>query len=200
MPGPGAQSRREQILLAAARLFRAHGYHGTSIDELGTAVGISGPALYRHFPSKAAVLAALAERGIDRMAELVEDSRRSAEPTCALAGAVRALVHRVRRDRDLAAVVLREARHLAPELARPSQAARRRLDRALLALLLEARPELGADQARLLVAAFYGLLTLPLAHRSQLGERQFEDLLVAAAMSGLGAGEGERDGDGDGAS
>ncbi len=32
------------------------GYHGVSINDLGAAAGVSGPALYRHFASKQAVL------------------------------------------------------------------------------------------------------------------------------------------------
>src|SRR3954463_3542383 len=49
-------SRREQILAAAAELFARHGFHGVGIDDIGAAVGISGPALYRHFRSKDAML------------------------------------------------------------------------------------------------------------------------------------------------
>jgi AcrR family transcriptional regulator len=51
-----APTRREQILQVAARLFAQHGVHGVSIAELGAAVGVSGPALYRHFPGKEALL------------------------------------------------------------------------------------------------------------------------------------------------
>ena len=49
-------SRRDQILTAAAELFARHGFHGVGIDDIGAAVGISGPALYRHFRSKDAML------------------------------------------------------------------------------------------------------------------------------------------------
>ena len=52
-----AASRREQILSTAADLFAARGFHGVSVADLGAACGISGPALYRHFPSKDAMLA-----------------------------------------------------------------------------------------------------------------------------------------------
>src|ERR1700712_3518412 len=52
-----ALSRREQILQVAARLFARHGFHGVTIADLGAAVGVSGPALYRHFPGKEALLA-----------------------------------------------------------------------------------------------------------------------------------------------
>lgn len=51
------QTRREQILATAADLFAARGFHGVSVADLGAACGISGPALYKHFASKDAVLA-----------------------------------------------------------------------------------------------------------------------------------------------
>jgi AcrR family transcriptional regulator len=50
-------SRRQQILSTAAEMFAQRGFHGVSVAELGAAVGISGPALYRHFASKDAMLA-----------------------------------------------------------------------------------------------------------------------------------------------
>lgn len=54
-----APTRREQILKEAARLFADRGFHGVGVDEIGAAVGISGPGLYRHFPGKDAMLAEL---------------------------------------------------------------------------------------------------------------------------------------------
>src|SRR3954452_3715204 len=50
-------TRRRQILDTAASLFAERGFHGVSVVELGAACGISGPALYKHFPSKDAMLA-----------------------------------------------------------------------------------------------------------------------------------------------
>ncbi|WP_179390492.1 SACE_7040 family transcriptional regulator [Psychromicrobium silvestre] len=52
-------SRREALLTAAASLFAQRGFNGVSIEELGAAAGVSGPAVYRHFSGKQAVLAAL---------------------------------------------------------------------------------------------------------------------------------------------
>ncbi|QKW06634.1 TetR/AcrR family transcriptional regulator [Streptomyces sp. NA04227] len=54
-----APTRREQILGEAARLFAERGFHGVGVDEIGAAVGISGPGLYRHFAGKDAMLAEL---------------------------------------------------------------------------------------------------------------------------------------------
>lgn len=50
-------SRRQQILDRAADLFASRGFHGVSVHDVGAACGISGPALYRHFVSKDAMLA-----------------------------------------------------------------------------------------------------------------------------------------------
>lgn len=52
----GKARTRQRFLDAAAQLFADRGFHAVSIGELGTAVGLSGPALYRHFPSKDAML------------------------------------------------------------------------------------------------------------------------------------------------
>lgn len=51
--------RRQALLTAAASLFARSGFNGVSIEDLGAAVGVSGPAVYRHFSGKQAVLGAL---------------------------------------------------------------------------------------------------------------------------------------------
>ncbi len=57
--GRAKESRRRTLLQAAARLFAERGYNGVTIEELGAAAGVSGPAVYKHFSGKQAVLAAL---------------------------------------------------------------------------------------------------------------------------------------------
>src|SRR3954470_7745417 len=102
-------SRRDQILGTAAELFAQRGYHGVSVADLGAACGISGPALYKHFPSKQAMLA---EMLVSISEELLSVGRQRVadadEPDRALAGLVDwhvdfALNHRpliVVQDRD----------------------------------------------------------------------------------------------------
>lgn len=51
--------RRGQLLDAAASLFADRGFASVRLEDLGAAVGISGPAVYRHFPNKEAVLVEL---------------------------------------------------------------------------------------------------------------------------------------------
>jgi AcrR family transcriptional regulator len=48
--------RRDQLLSIAADLFAAAGFAGVTVDDIGAAAGISGPALYHHFDSKEALL------------------------------------------------------------------------------------------------------------------------------------------------
>ncbi|WP_104127272.1 TetR/AcrR family transcriptional regulator [Cryobacterium sp. Y57] len=64
--------RRSALLSAAATLFAQSGFKGVSIEDLGAAVGVSGPAVYRHFSGKQAVLAALL---IDVSEDLVAGGR-----------------------------------------------------------------------------------------------------------------------------
>jgi AcrR family transcriptional regulator len=48
---------RERLLENGAALFAAKGFHGVGVEELGDSVGLTGPSMYRHFPTKAALLA-----------------------------------------------------------------------------------------------------------------------------------------------
>ena len=65
--------RADALLEAAARLFAQHGFDGVSLEDLGAAVGITGPAVYRHFDSKRALLGAILLRA---SGDLLEGGRR----------------------------------------------------------------------------------------------------------------------------
>ena len=81
--------RRAAILAASARLFAALGFNGVTIEDLGAATGVSGPAIYRHFSSKQAVLAALLVGVSD---DLVGGGRAVVDTAPDAASALRALV------------------------------------------------------------------------------------------------------------
>lgn len=65
-------NRRQAILSAAAHQFAQRGFNKVSLEDLGAAAGVSGPAVYRHFSGKQAVLAALL---VDVSEELLEGGR-----------------------------------------------------------------------------------------------------------------------------
>jgi AcrR family transcriptional regulator len=84
---PRRRSRRQEILEIAVGLFAARGYHGVSMDDIGAAAGVTGPALYHHFAGKEAMLAAalipvsegLLEGGRQRVSEHPNDARGTLE-------------------------------------------------------------------------------------------------------------------------
>ncbi|TFD23705.1 TetR/AcrR family transcriptional regulator [Cryobacterium sp. TMS1-13-1] len=81
--------RRSALLGAAATLFSRSGFNGVSIEDLGAAAGVSGPAVYRHFSGKQAVLAALL---IDVSQDLVAGGHAVVSETTDAAAALRELV------------------------------------------------------------------------------------------------------------
>lgn len=58
-----ASFKRDQIVAAAVELFLVYGYHGTSIDSIAEALGVSKPFIYYHFKSKADILSAISHHG-----------------------------------------------------------------------------------------------------------------------------------------
>lgn len=108
-----ALPRREQLLEAAARLFAERGFHAVGIDDIGAAAGISGPGVYRHFPSKAALLEALCDRAMSRMLAGARGIPAAHEdPQAALEALVDLHVAFAVQERALIGVWVREARAL----------------------------------------------------------------------------------------
>ena len=55
-PNRSRLSRRDELLSAAADLFAERGFAKVTVDDIGNAVGVSGPALYHHFDGKESLL------------------------------------------------------------------------------------------------------------------------------------------------
>ena len=151
--------RREQILAVAAQLFAQRGFHGVSIADLGAAVGVSGPALYRHFPGKEALLAELLV-GISE--HLLAGGRQIAastpDPARALAALVEFQADFAGREPELIVVQDRDLANL-PE---PAQRRVRRLQRTYVEIwvdtLQRVHPGLSDTTARVAAHGAFGLL------------------------------------------
>ncbi|MGW0035305.1 TetR/AcrR family transcriptional regulator [Gordonia sp. NPDC003376] len=65
--GTSTRTRRDEILDAAADLFAERGYAGVGVDDIGAAVGITGPSVYKHFSSKLAILLGIGQRSGTRL-------------------------------------------------------------------------------------------------------------------------------------
>ncbi|HAF09174.1 MAG TPA: TetR/AcrR family transcriptional regulator [Chloroflexi bacterium] len=124
--------REDEILAAAARIFREKGYHGTSVRDIAEAVGLLKGSLYHYIRSKDELLARLFEGLLeDTVRELGSIVARDASPEARLRDMVRAYADAVMAHHDAVGLYLREWRSLPPaELA--GLGARRRRMRALL--------------------------------------------------------------------
>lgn len=179
------QSRREQILTAAAELFARHGFHGVGIDDIGAAVGISGPALYRHFRSKDAMLGEMLTSISER---LLEGGLARVEAASSADDALRSLV---RWHVDFAledpALITVQMRNLA-NLTDPDRRRVRTLQRRYVEVWVEAiqRTVPGADEptARAAAHAVFGLINST-PHSAHLDRDQMAALLTNMALASL---------------
>lgn len=183
-------SRRSTLLTEAARLFAARGYNGVSIEDLGAACGISGPAVYRHFPGKAAVLGAILT---DVSRELHDGGSAVAAaggtPAGVLAELVRFQVDFALGHRDVIRVQDREMASLSPADA----ATVRRLQRAYIEVwtrqLALLHPDEDDSAARFRAQAVLGLInsTPHSAHRAASDPDARRRRLTAMAVAALRA-------------
>lgn len=60
---------KDRFVGEALRLFAQYGYDSVSVAQIASAVGCTAPALYKHFPSKQALLDAIVERSKAAYAE-----------------------------------------------------------------------------------------------------------------------------------
>ncbi|MDH6145590.1 AcrR family transcriptional regulator [Kitasatospora sp. GP30] len=162
-PVASVTPRRDQIRREAARLFAARGFLGVGVDEIGKAVGISGPGLYRHFPGKDAMLADLLIGISERL--LDEGRRRSATaagPAAALNALISGHVDFALDDSDLITLHDRELLHLKEEDRRRVRRLQREYVELWVATVRAAFPALAAPTAgpaaRAAVHAVFGLL------------------------------------------
>jgi AcrR family transcriptional regulator len=72
--------KREAVILAAARAFRARGYHNTSLDDLAASLKVSKPTLYLYVPNKEAILFECFRAGIDPLLQTLDACEQAGGP------------------------------------------------------------------------------------------------------------------------
>jgi AcrR family transcriptional regulator len=185
-PGKRPKDRRAQIALAAAELFCQRGFPGVGIDEIAQAVGISGPAVYRHFPNKYAILAH-ATRELVHTLRTATDPTGTTDPEERLGELLTALAKVGVQHRRVGALYQWDDRYLQPpDREQLRNDSRLLLDR-LCAPLRALRPELDASAARLLARSVLSLMGSMSTHRAVIAPARAEELLVASGWSLLRA-------------
>lgn len=178
--------RREEILSAASKLMSKHGFRGVRLDDIGQAVGVSGPAMYRHFSSKEDLLTEMLTDISERLhaaAEAVVAAE--TDPAARLDGLIAVHVDFVTTEPDLMSVQYRDLEML-PESARRKV---RSLQRQYLDIWTTAlqghSPALDDTSARIRVSGAIGLLNssprFPRAPREYL--RHLLTSMVRAALT-----------------
>ncbi|WP_421732988.1 TetR/AcrR family transcriptional regulator [Cellulomonas sp.] len=184
--------RRSALLSEAARLFAGHGFDGVSIEDLGSSVGVSGPAVYRHFPSKQAVLAALlvgvSQGLLDGGRAVVESAGDDA--SAALRALVRFHVDFALRDPDVIRVQDRSLPALGPQDRESVRDLQRRYIELWVDVLARLSPTTDRAELRLRAQATFGLLnSTPHSARSVTAARTravLEQMALAALRPSLG--------------
>ncbi|MFJ3879551.1 TetR/AcrR family transcriptional regulator [Streptomyces sp. NPDC090077] len=181
-------TRREQILSEAARLFAERGFHGVGVDEIGAAVGISGPGLYRHFAGKDAMLAELlvgiSERLLTGGRRRVEEE--AGDPAAILASLVEGHIDFALDDRALITLHDRELDRLREADRKLVRQLQRQYVELWVEVVRELHPEVGEAEVRVAVHAVFGLLNST-PHLAAPGREATESLLRRLAHGAFGA-------------
>jgi len=183
----GVSARAQQILHEAARMFAERGYGATSIDDLGAAVGVSGPAIYHHFNGKQALLAAMLTDVSERLLASARDCVRTAENDAAALEALVAMQVEVALDEPSLIVVHgRELRHLDTEQAHRVRALQRQYIDVWVDVLQRRSPSASRQRLAAAAQAAIGLVNST-PYVGRLPRKSLAPLLHTMALAALAA-------------
>lgn len=185
---PGRRrSRRAEILDVAVGLFATKGYHGVSMDDIGAAAGVTGPALYHHFKGKEAMLAA----ALNPVSESLLTGGRArveqfpADPAAALAALVDFHVDFALANPAVISLHLHELDRLPEDPRRVIRRLQRLYVEVWVETLTALRPTLSAAEARVLAHAAFGLMNSTPFLSVDVDRARSAGLLRAAALAAL---------------
>lgn len=188
--GQAKENRRQALLSAAASLFAVNGFNRVSLEDLGAAAGVSGPAVYRHFPGKQAVLADLL---VTVSQELLDGGRevvaRNPDPASALRCLVEFQVDFALGKPDVIRVQDRDFSNLSEE----DQATVRTLQlsyvEAWVDVLAKLHPDTEITELRMRAHATFGLINSTphsvRSHGRKMAARSARPLLESMALAAL---------------
>ena len=179
--------RRWKLLAAAKRLMAERGYLAVRLEDIGSAAGVSGPAIYRHFPNKEAMLVELlvdVSTGLLAGAQAVLAD--APDPAAAVAALVDFHLDFAIAEPDLIRIQDRDLANVPAGAQRQVRRAQRRYVE-LWADTLRGRDErLGDDDARVLAHAAFGLLNSTAHSLKPAADRgRSREVLRAMTLAGL---------------
>ena len=151
--------RRLQLLAAAERLFAERGFLAVRLEDIGAAAGVSGPAIYRHFPNKESLLVELLVGISARLLAGARDVRsHETDAAAALNGLIDFHLDFALGESDLIRIQDRDLAHLPAAAQRQVRRAQRQYVEVWVGVLRELEPALDEADARLMAHAVFGLL------------------------------------------
>jgi AcrR family transcriptional regulator len=179
--------RKQRILSAAAALGARRGFHAISLADIGAEAGIVGSGIYRHFGSKTAILVALLDQVMDRIANGgAEIIAAGGSDGFVLSELVRDQIAVAIEDREILAVYHREAHTLPEEDRRRLRRRQRHYIEDWVHLLAPLRTDLADGELRLAVHAAIGAIQSTLFFRSGLPRDQLAARLEELTHGCLG--------------
>jgi AcrR family transcriptional regulator len=162
--GPNRRSRRKsdrrlQLLAAAERLFAERGFLAVRLEDIGAAAGVSGPAIYRHFPNKESLLVELLVGISTRLLAGAREVRsRESDAAAALDGLIDFHLDFALGEPDLIRIQDRDLAYLPAAAERQVRRAQRQYVEVWVGVLRQLEPGLAETDARLMAHAVFGLL------------------------------------------
>jgi AcrR family transcriptional regulator len=184
--------RHAAILHEAAALFAERGFSGVSLEDIGGAVGVSGPALYRHFANKQALLGAILVEVSERLlagGRAVLSAHEA--PSDQLDAIIAFHVEFALRDSDVIRVQDRDLASLSDDDRHTVRRLQREYVEVWIGILSTVHPERDEDDLRVRAHACFGLINSTphtvRASRSRPGERDVRGILHSMARASLTA-------------
>ncbi|BBZ08506.1 TetR family transcriptional regulator [Mycolicibacterium doricum] len=151
--------RRSQLIAAAERLVAEKGYLAVRLEDIGAAVGVSGPAIYRHFPNKEALLVELLVGISTRLlAGAREVLAGSPDAATILDGLIDFHLDFALGESDLIRIQDRDLIHLPDSAKRQVRRSQRQYVEIWVEVLRAVEPSIDEAEARLMAHAVFGLL------------------------------------------
>ncbi|MFQ6392463.1 TetR/AcrR family transcriptional regulator [Nocardia sp. KC 131] len=179
--------RRAQLKEAGARLIAERGFLGMRLDDLGAAVGISGPAVYRHFPNKEALLVELlvgvSQRLLDGGKAVVA---RTGTAEAALAGLVDFHLDFALGEPELIRIQDRDLDNVPTVARRELRRTQRQYVEIWVAILRELHPDLLEETARVQAHAAFGLINSTPHSATSATATRARPILRRMALAALG--------------
>jgi AcrR family transcriptional regulator len=178
--------RQRELMDVGARLFARRGYHAVGINDISAQLGLTGPAFYRHFPSKESLLIAVLDDAITQHLEEVQELTFSTTDKNGLLEAM--VAHHlafVFASGD-AIIAWRSEARVIPETERRRIAYLQRLYlEEWVRVVRTHRPDDDPDQVRVVVHATIGLLQSAVRYTQVLPPPELTSVLTAMALQVL---------------